>query len=360
MTRILIVDDEEPVRRVLGRLLDMNGYNCTLAGNVAEAQGCLKDNNFELALCDLNMPGESGLHFIQDVLAKHPDIAAIMVTVMDDPKVANTALEIGAYGYIIKPFELNEVLISVANALRRRQLEIDNRVHRKNLEQMVLKRTADLQKTINRLEGTKKEMRKAMEGIIQAMALTVEKRDPYTAGHQMRVADLARAAAQETGLSPNQADGIYMAAVIHDLGKISIPAEVLSKPGRLTDVELSLIKTHPQVGYEILKTIRFPWPVAKIVLQHHERMDGSGYPQGLSGEEILSEARILAVADVIEAMASHRPYRPALGINKALDEIAQHRGALYDDKVVNACLKLFKEKGFKFKSMMKVETVSWS
>ena len=201
----------------------------------------------------------------------------------------------------------------------------------------------------NELKDTLKELRKVLRGTIQAMALTVETRDPYTAGHQRRVADLARSIAKEMGFSRNKIAGIRMAGVIHDIGKIAIPSEILSKPGPLSKAEFELIKNHPQAGYDILKPIKFPWPVAQIVLQHHERMDGSGYPRGLSGEEILMEARILGVADVVEAMASHRPYRATLGIDKALEEISINKGKLYDVEVVDACLKLFKENGFKFK-----------
>jgi len=198
-----------------------------------------------------------------------------------------------------------------------------------------------------KLEQSMEKLRKAMGGTIQVIALTVETRDPYTAGHQRRVANLARAIATEMGLSEEQIDGIRMAGVVHDLGKISVPAEILSKPGELTEVEFRLIKSHPQVGYDILKEIDFPWPVAQIVLQHHERMDGSGYPRGLKGAEILLEARILGVADVVEAMASHRPYRPALGVDKALEEISKNRGILYDPEAVDACLRLFTQRGFR-------------
>ena len=173
-------------------------------------------------------------------------------------------------------------------------------------------------------------------------------RDPYTAGHQRRVTKLACAIAKEIGLTKEQIEGLRVAAIIHDIGKINIASEILSKPGRLTKLEFEMIKTHPQTGYEILKEIEFPWPVAQIVLQHHERMNGSGYPQGLSGKDILIEARILGVADVVEAMASYRPYRPALGIDKALEEILNNKGVLYDPDVVDACLKVFTEKGFKF------------
>ncbi len=195
-------------------------------------------------------------------------------------------------------------------------------------------------------QRTLENLRKAMGGIIQAMAATVETRDPYTAGHQRRVADLGRAIAREMGLADHQIDGIRMAGIVHDLGKISIPAEILSKPTKLSDIEFSLIKTHPQISYDILKDIDFPWPVARTVFQHHERINGSGYPLGLKGEEILLEARILAVADVVEAIASHRPYRPAFGIEAALDQISKKRGVLYDAAVVDACLKLFREKRF--------------
>ena len=193
------------------------------------------------------------------------------------------------------------------------------------------------------------QLRKALGATVQAIAAVVEMRDPYTAGHQRRVADLARSIASEMGLSKDQIDGIHIAGLIHDIGKISVPAEILSSPTKLTNLAFDLIKTHAQSGYDILKDIEFPWPIARIVHEHHERMDGSGYPNALTGDEILLESRILAVADVVEAIASHRPYRPALGIEKALEEISQNRDILYDPEVVDACLRLFKEKGFKWK-----------
>ena len=174
----------------------------------------------------------------------------------------------------------------------------------------------------------------------------VETRDPYTAGHQSRSANLACAIAMEMGLSQEKIDGIRMAGTIHDIGKLSIPAEILSKPTKLTDIEFSLIKEHSRSGYEMLKDVESPWPLAEIVYQHHERMNGSGYPRNLKGDEILMEARIMAVADVVEAMASHRPYRPTLGIEAALEEIEKNKGILYDDAVADACLRLFREKGY--------------
>ena len=209
-------------------------------------------------------------------------------------------------------------------------------------------------KKLNWAEGEAKKslnkLRKAFGAIIQVLEKTVEIRDPYTAGHQRRVADLARLIAGEMGLSKDRIDGIKITGIIHDIGKIHIPAEILSKPRALTSIEFNLIKTHPQVGADILKAIDFPWPVDQIILQHHERVDGSGYPHGLSKRGILLEARILGVADVVEAMASHRPYRPALGIDKALKEISDNRGVLYDRDVVDVCLKLFKEKHYHFEN----------
>jgi len=185
------------------------------------------------------------------------------------------------------------------------------------------------------------DLKKTIDGTILTIAATVEMRDPYTAGHQTRVAELATAIAVEMHLSAEQIESIHMAGIIHDLGKINVPAEILSKPGKISDLEFEIIKTHPKVGYDLLKRIEFPWPIAQIVYQHHEKMDGSGYPQGLKGEEIMIEARILCVADIVEAMSSHRPYRPSLGIDKALAQIKNDRGKLLDPHVVDACLKLF-------------------
>lgn len=195
------------------------------------------------------------------------------------------------------------------------------------------------------------KLRKALGAIIQVLEQTVEIRDPYTAGHQRRVADLARAIAEAMGLSEDRKDGIRIAGIIHDIGKIYVPAEILSKPRRLSQIEFNLIKTHSQVGYDVLKAIDFPWPVAKIVLQHHERIDGSGYPHNLRGDEIMLEAKILGVADVVEAMASHRPYRPALGVDAALQEISQNKGILYEPAVVDACIRVFREDNFTFKDV---------
>ncbi len=227
-----------------------------------------------------------------------------------------------------------EVLISRGFAIRDDEGRYVHSIH-------ILEDITEKRRSAERLKET-------LTDTIRAIALTVEKRDPYTAGHQNKVAGLCVAIASELGLTPERIEGVRLGATIHDIGKVYIPAEILNRPGKLTDPEFEIIKTHPQVGYDIVKDVKFPWPVGEMILQHHERLDGSGYPKGLKGEASLLEARILAVADTVEAMSSHRPYRPALGPEKALAEIEQHRGTRYDAAVVDACLKLFRERGFRF------------
>jgi len=192
-------------------------------------------------------------------------------------------------------------------------------------------------------------LKQMMDGSIRAIASTLEMRDPYTAGHERRVAQLACAIAAEMGMPEDRIEGLRIACYVHDIGKIAVPAEILAKPSKISDHEFGIIKTHPQFGADVLKEIDFIWPVAAATLQHHERLDGSGYPQHLKSEKIILEARILAVADVVEAMCSHRPYRAALGVRKALEEIARGKGTRYDARAVNACLNLFRKKHFEFK-----------
>lgn len=200
----------------------------------------------------------------------------------------------------------------------------------------------------NERRSNLEKLRKVMEDTVQAIAAILEMRDPYTAGHQRRVAQLAAAISAELGLPPQTVEGVHFGGLIHDIGKIYVPAEFLSRPGRLLELEFALIKTHPQVGYDLVKDIEFPWPVASMIHQHHEHVDGSGYPRGLKGDEIAFEARIVTVADVVEAMASHRPYRPARGVEQALEEVRQNRGVLYDATVVDACVRLFRDCAFQF------------
>jgi putative nucleotidyltransferase with HDIG domain len=339
-TKVLIIDDEESVSRLLQRLLERESYWCRSATSGKEARKLLEQEDFDLVLCDVKMPGESGLDLARFILGRNTDTAVLMVTGIDDPEVGKSILELGAYGYVIKPFKPGELLLNIHNILRRRKLEIEIRAHQKNLEKLVAKRTAELRKALNK-------WRRATEGIVESTAHVVEARDPYTAGHQRNVAKLACAIAEKLGFSQHGIEGVRMAALIHDLGKISIPAEILSKPSRLSEIEFSLVREHPKVGYNILRDIEFPWPLAEMVFQHHERINGSGYPRGLSGDKMLEEAKILGVSDVLEAMAADRPYRPALGMDTAIEEIAKNAGVLYDSRVVDACILFLKENGYR-------------
>jgi len=254
------------------------------------------------------------------------------------------------------------------DAAERLRVEKELRLARIELDRLVDKRTEELSRANDELHGKVRETRRsedylqssldrqerALEGVFKAMSLTLEIRDPYMAGHQHRVSSLAVAIAQEMNLPWEKIEGLRLAGIIHDIGKIAVPTEIMTKLGRLTKSEFKLIKDHPRVGYEIVKDIAFPWPVAHIILQHHERLDGSGYPEGLVGDAILPEARILAVADIVEAICSLRPYRPALGLEKGLEEARKGRGILYDTRVVDACIKLFRDGRFSFKK--EVET----
>lgn len=213
---------------------------------------------------------------------------------------------------------------------------------------LVFRDISGRKRTEEELRESWTRLQKALAGTVEAMALTIEMRDPYTAGHQRRVGRLSCAIAQDLGLPQSQIEGLRVAGEIHDVGKIYVPAEILSKPGRLNELETSIIWTHAQVGFDILRNIDFPWPIAQIIFQHHERLDGTGYPAGLKDGRIMLEARILAVADVIEAISSHRPYRPSFGLDRALEEVRDHAGQLYDSDVVDACLRLFEERRFAF------------
>ncbi len=332
MANILVVDDEDIARDALVGMLTEGGHDCIEASSAREARHRLVEHPIEVVLTDYNMPEETGLDLIQSITKNYKDAAVIMVTAMDDQVVAEAALERGSFDFVTKPISLNRLLISVSNALHRRNLEIANRSYRDDLKKLIEIRTEKLEK--------------ALEGIVQTIALTVERRDPYTAGHQKRVSDLACAIAKELDLTEKVQEGIKVAGLIHDLGKISLPGEILTKPGNLTINEYNLIKEHSQIGYEIIKDVDFPWPIADIVLQHHEKCDGSGYPNSLTGDDILLEAKVITVADIVEAIASHRPYRPGRGFAEALDEIEKGRNIKFDHEVVDACLRLYREDRF--------------
>jgi HD-GYP domain-containing protein (c-di-GMP phosphodiesterase class II) len=321
---------------------------------------------FAAIFLDVNLPpGPSGIWAAEQILQIDPAANIVLVTGYIGSELGRLPRQLtfsDRLMFLQKPFHPQEI-VQFASALSAKwRAEQQVRSLNANLEGLVRRRTAELQRsneTLRRevdrrrrvqqeLQHSLDQLKKIIGGTVMAIAMTVEKRDPYTSGHQQRVAELSRAIGKEMALSGDQIEGLTIASAIHDIGKISLPAEILSKPSQLNSMEMSLIQTHAQAGYDILKSVDFPWPVADIVLQHHERMNGTGYPRHLAGEAILREARIVGVADVVETMSSHRPYRPSRGLDSALEEISAQRGILYDRDAVDACLALMQEGRFEF------------
>jgi putative two-component system response regulator len=289
----------------------------------------------DVILLDIVMPDMDGFEVCARLKAD-ANLRAIPVVFLTalrtDRDSRIKALEAGAEAFLTKPFDDQELVAQIHAMARLKWANRMERMEKEQLAAMVAERTAELEQLL--------------DGVIRIVAQTIDSRDPYTAGHQRRVAQLAAQMATEMGLSAEWARDIQRAGMVHDVGKVSVPAEILNKPGRLSTLEFALVKAHPRTGYEILEGVKFKMPIAEAVYQHHERMDGSGYPRGLKGDEILLEARVIAIADVVEAMASHRPYRPALGLEAAIDEISRNRGVLYDSRAVNACLRVVTREGF--------------
>lgn len=334
---ILVIDDEEPVRRLIGYLLKTHGYPISLAADAREARELLKDQPIALMLCDVNLPGESGMDLVRSTLAEHPDTAAIMVTGLDSSVLANAAIEVGAFGYIIKPFESNEVLINVANALRRRKLELENRFHREHLEDVVRTRTAALQQALDWLEHSEKELRLSREETIQRLAIAAEFRDSSTAQHIQRMSHYCEVLARKYGLPSERCDLIRTASPMHDIGKIGTPDQVLLKPGKFTQEEFDVIARHAEIGYHILSgsDAELLKVAAVIAYTHHERFDGTGYPRGLKGEAIPVEGRIASIADAFDALTTQRVYKPAFEIDHAIDLMLKHRGEHFDPQLLD-------------------------
>lgn len=333
---IVIVDDNPNNLRVLGIMLQRFGYKIRPALNGETALKSIRTNLPDLILLDIRMPDMDGYEVCRQLKIDPltAEIPVIFVSALQDTEDKLTAFKSGGVDYITKPFQLEEVLARVDTHVRLHQIQRD-------LQILVDERTHALTASLFTLNENQKRYSHILEQTIQALALTIEKRDPYTAGHQSRVSKLAVNIAREMNLTDDFIEGLRLGGMVHDIGKIYIPAEILNRSGRLSEIEFQLIKTHPQVGYDIMKDVEFPWAVAEMIYQHHERLDGSGYPRGLKGDEILLEARILTVADVLEAMASHRPYRLAVGIEKGLEEIQRGADSCYDAAVAAACLRLF-------------------
>lgn len=328
---ILVVEDDELVRDMIKENVENAGYECTIAVTGVEALKILDEGKIkvDVIITDIRMPGLNGIELTMKVKENYDSDVIVMTGIVED-FTYEKVIESGASDFFQKPVNSRELILRLKRVLKERILLSE----RKQADE-------ELKKSFERL-------RTAQEQTVAALASAAEIRDPYTSGHQQRVTKLACSIAENMDLPRNVIEGLRISSLLHDIGKISVPAEILSKPGKITLDEYNIIKQHCQVGYEILKGIEFQWPVAKIVLQHHERMNGTGYPSGLMGEDILLEARILAVADIIEAMSSHRPYRPGLGIDKALDEIINNRSILFDPDVVDASWDLFSRNKFEF------------
>ena len=286
--RILVVDDEASIRRLLCRVLRENGYQCEEAADVAGASALLHSDSFDLLLTDMNMPGHSGLELLRSAGDEFPDLATVMVTGLDDTKLAHAALELGAYGYITKPFESNEVLINVSNALRRRVLEIENRSHRQRLEQTIKERTTELWNAIRDLEVAQEELRVSREETVRRLSIAAEFRDDETGRHVQRMSRYCRLLAREMGCDAERAELIRVASQMHDIGKLGIPDEILRKPGELDEDERKIMEQHCDIGWRILSGSNSDLLdlAAVIASTHHERVDGSGYPRGLAGDGI--------------------------------------------------------------------------
>lgn len=340
LRRVLIIDDEEPIRRLLGYMLESHGYESVLASDAREARLRLAETSFALVLCDVNMPGESGMDLVRNVLGLYPHTAVIMVTGLDSTVLANAALDMGAFGYIIKPFEANEVLINVANALRRRRLEMESRLYRENLEDVVKTRTMALQQALQWLEKSEKELRLSREETIQRLAIAAEYRDSATAQHIQRMSHYCELLARRYGLSAERCDLIRTASPMHDIGKIGTPDHVLLKPGKFTQDEFNVIAQHAEIGYRILagSDAEILNVAATIALTHHERWDGSGYPRKLKGEAIPIEGRIASIADAFDALTTARVYKPAFDFDHAVDLMSKHRGEHFDPELLDVFL----------------------
>jgi len=322
---ILIVDDNPINIDILLETLKGN-YNFGVAKNGIKAIEYLNNNKPDLILLDVMMPEMDGFEVCSQ-LKSNPhlaDIEVIFITALNDADYIARGFELGAVDYITKPFRASEVRARVHTHMTLKKMK--EALNRQNidLECQVQKKTAMLQGIFN--------------ATVEAMALMAESRDPYTAGHQHNVARFTTIISRRMGLGDDQIEAIRIAGLLHDIGKIRIPVSLLNRPGKLLQAEWDLIKMHSAVGYAILKNIPFPWPIAEIVHQHHERIDGSGYPKGLKGDQLLQESKILAVADVLEAFSSHRPYRPAQKMEAALQELDDKKGILFDVGVVEACL----------------------
>jgi len=344
---VLCIDDEEMIRFTVGDYLEDSGYTVLMAENGKTGLEIFREKKPDVILVDLMMPEVNGFEVVSAVKQESPQTPIIVISGTGVIHDVIEAIRRGAWDYLTKPIQSLAVLEHVVEkSLEKALLIRENEAYKKLLEEKVRKRTLALEK-INT------QLREILWETVNALSVMTDKRDPYTSGHQKRVSVLAMAIAEEMGFSQDRTESVKVASLLHDIGKIYVPAEFLSKPTRLEPEEMQIIKKHSFMGYDILINIKFPWPIAEIVYQHHERIDGSGYPRGLKENEILLEAKIIAIADVVEAMSSHRPYRPSLHIDKAISEIESEKEKIYCPVCAAAFLELVRKDITKIKTLLK-------
>ncbi|HEV2387073.1 MAG TPA: HD domain-containing phosphohydrolase [Candidatus Acidoferrales bacterium] len=341
---ILIVDDEEPIREVLSSLLEAGGYQCTAATGGAEALALLRAGSFDLVLSDILMPGMDGLALLHHVREEKPDLPVVMVTAMHDISAAIGSIRTGAYDYLLKPFEKDQLYFSVRRALEHRRLVVENRNYQEGLERLVAQRTSQLSAALRELE-------QSYDYTLEALGGALDLKDAETEGHCERVTAYTILIARALGTDQQTLHQIARGAFLHDIGKMGIPDGILRKPAPLSDAERKIMRRHCEIGFSVLEDIPFLRPAAEIVLTHQEHYDGSGYPAGLRGEEIPLGARIFAVADALDAMISDRPYRKAMPLAAARDEIRRCAGTQFDPAVVEAFLAFPEETWLKYRDM---------
>jgi putative nucleotidyltransferase with HDIG domain len=338
--RILIVDDEEAIREVVYSMLSVAGYQCKHAASGLEALAILQNEEFELMLSDLMMPELDGIGLLERAKERYPDMPVLMVTAVHDISIALGALRNGAYDYLLKPFEREQLLASARRALENRRLKLENRAYQTNLEALVAARTEQLRRAMSELERAMSELERSYDITLEALGDALDLKDAETEGHSKRVTAYTIAMARAMGLEAEKIRVIARGAFLHDIGKMAIPDAILRKPGPLTPDEVLIMREHCYRGYQMLRKIPFLAEASDIVYSHQERWDGTGYPRGLKGEGIPLGARLFAIADTLDAITSDRPYRPAQSFTAARQEIVLWSGRQFDPNLVNVFLEI--------------------
>jgi putative two-component system response regulator len=337
MPELLIVDDDEALRRWEERVVRDQGYSCDSACDANTVRKQLRQSPYQLALLDVNMPGESGMELLSHIRQDYPEVAVLMVTGEDSTKLAMSAIELGAYGYLVKPVRSGELLINVANALHRRRLELENGRLVKRLRATVEERSNELEETLQDLELSETKVWASQAETIFRLARLVEFRDEETGHHLHRMSSYCEILARQTGFSEQRCELVRLASQLHDVGKVAIPDNILLKRGKLTQQEFEAMQGHAETGFQMLSgaASEVVQLGALIARTHHERWDGSGYPRGLAGEDIPPEGRIAAIADVFDALTSDRVYRPAFPVKSAIEMMRAERGQHFDPELLD-------------------------